>query len=239
MPSPYGFDVFENCLTCKWKADRFFCNLEGKALEAFDHLTFTSVYPAGSVLYAEGEMPRGVFMLCKGRVKMSVSSSEGKTLITRIVEAGEVLGMSSTIATSAYKATAETIEPSQVNFVKRDDFLRFIKEHGDACFSAAQQLSEECHSANDHIRSLGLSHSAGEKLAHLILSWCTEQGKESDQGIRVKLLMTHQEISQMIGTSRETVTRLFGDLKEKKIISIKGSTLLVHNKPALEALVLL
>lgn len=239
MPAPYGLEAFENCLTCKWKADRFFCNLEGEALDNFDAITFTSVYPAGSVLFAEGQNPRGVFMICRGKAKLTTTSSSGKTLITHVAEAGEVLGLSSLLAERPHKATAETLEPSQINFIKKDDFVRFLKANGDACFRAARQLSEECESADDHVRSLGLSHSAAEKLAHLLLTWCEEQGKETDDGYRLKMLMTHQEISQMIGTSRETVTRLFGEFKEKKIISVKGSTLLVHNREALESMVLL
>ncbi len=239
MPSPYGFEAFDNCLTCRYRGERFFCNLEPDALQAFDRITFTSVYPAGSILYAEGQSPRGVFMICRGRAKMTTTSSAGKTLITRVAEEGEVLGLSSALANKPHKATAETIEPCQINFVKKDDFDRFLKEHGDACFRAARQLSEECESSDDHVRALGLSHSAAEKLAHLLITWCDENGKTTDDGCRLKMMMTHQEISQMIGTSRETVTRLFGEFKEKKILSIKGSTLLIQDRDALERLVLL
>ncbi|HUO84044.1 MAG TPA: Crp/Fnr family transcriptional regulator [Thermoanaerobaculia bacterium] len=239
MAGPYGFEAFDNCLTCSYRGDRFFCNLEGDALKAFDTITFTSVYPSGSILFAEGQTPRGVFMICRGKAKMTTTSSGGKTLITRVAEEGEVLGLGSVLADKPHKATAETVEPTQVNFIKRDDFQRFLKDYGEACFHAAQQLADECESADDHVRSLGLSHSAAEKLAHLLLTWCTEEGKEIDGGWRLKLTMTHQEISQMIGTSRETVTRLFGEFKEKKILSIKGSTLMIHRREALERMVLL
>lgn len=239
MRSPYGFEVFEDCLNCRWKADKFFCNLPNTALSALDAMAYTTTFPAGSILFSEGQQPRGIYILCHGRAKLTTASSEGKMLITHVAGEGEVLGISSAISGKAYKSTAETVEPSQVNFVKRDDFLKFLHENGDACFQAAQQLSEECQTAENHVRSLGLSHSAAEKMANLLLSWAEENGKDSDQGLRIKLLMTHQEIAQMIGTSRETVTRLLGDFKQKKIISIKGSTLMIHNRPALEALVLL
>src|SRR5205807_2942866 len=89
---------------------------------------------------------------------------------------------------NAYKASAETLEPSQVNFIKREDFLRFLHEHTDACARSSRQLSQECEADADHIRALGLSHSAAEKLAHLLLSWAAESGKTSDAGTRVQLL---------------------------------------------------
>ena len=160
------------------------------------------------MLFSEGQPPRGVFVLCRGAVTLGISSGDGKTLITRIDQHGECLGLSSVLTGNAYKASAETLEPSQVNFIKREDFLRFLHEHTDACASSSRQLSFECEADADHIRALGLSHSAAEKLAHLLLSWATESGKTSDAGTRVQLLMTHEDISQLIGTSRETVTRL-------------------------------
>jgi CRP/FNR family cyclic AMP-dependent transcriptional regulator len=236
---PYGFEFFENCTTCKWRTDGFFCSLPEGALVAFDTIAFTNVYPEGAVLYSEGQPPRGVFILCRGSVKLSISSGDGKTLITRIAQHGEILGLSSVLTGNAYKASAETLEPSQVNFIKREDFLRFIHEYTQACANSSRQLSLECEADADHIRALGLSHSAAEKLAHLLLSWSAETGKASDAGTRVQMLMTHEDISQLIGTSRETVTRLLKEFREKNIISIKGSSLTIHNKPALEALVLL
>ncbi len=235
--SPYGFDVFETCASCHWRTDQFFCALAANALEIFDRIAFTNVYPEGSLLFAEGESPRAVFVLCKGSAKLSAASGDGKTLITHIAHAGEALGLSSVISGHEHKTTAETLEPSQVKLVRRDDFIRFMNEHAEACHHASRQLADECETANDHIRAIGLSHSAAEKLAHLLLTWCTEQGRAADNGTRVQVLMTHHDISQIIGTSRETVTRLLKEFREKKILSIRGSTIIVHNMPALEALV--
>ena len=126
-----------------------------------------------------------------------------------------------------------------MNFVEHDAFLRFVREHTEACTNTSRQLSAECEADADHIRALGLSHSAAEKLARLLLSWAAESGRETDAGTRVQMLMTHEDISQLIGTSRETVTRLLKEFREKKIIAIKGSSLTIAKPAALEALVLL
>ena len=237
--TPYGFEFFENCVMCKWRSEPFFCNLDPAALKVFDTLAFTNVYPQGAVLFAEAQPVRGIFLVCRGSVKLSISSGDGKTLITHIAQQGEVLGLSSAFTGNPYKSTAETLEPTQVNFVRREDFLRFTREYRDASMRAAKQLSQECEADSDHIRALGLSHSAAEKLAHLLILWSNERGKPSDAGVRLQLLMTHEDISQLIGTSRETVTRLLKDFRDKGIIAIRGSTLTIVNKGALEALVLL
>ena len=234
MSSPYGFDLVENCLTCPMRSDSFFCGLPTSALEAFNKLKFTAAYPQNSVLFVEGQMPRGIYLLCKGRVKMSATSSDGKTLILKIAQPGDLLGLHATVSGSPYEATAETGQPCQLNFVKRDDFLRFLQTHGDACLQAAQHLSKDCQSAYQQIRSLGLSHSVPERLARLLLDWSI--GLNPKEDCKVRLSLTHDEISQIIGTSRETVTRVLAEFRKKRFAVLKGSTLTIHNKPALERL---
>ena len=236
MLSPYGLDIIESCMTCKARADRLFCEISTPSLQAFEQIKYATAYPKGAVLFVEGQAPRGIFVLCKGRVKLSICSTDGKTLILKIAEPGEVLGLSATVAGKPYELTAETIDPCQVNFVKREDFQRYLREHGDACLRVAEQLSEKYNNACHEVRSLGLSHSAGEKLAKLLLEWTSRNGEAAKQEPRLKLALTHEEIAQMIGTSRETVTRLFADLKRRQIVQSKGSTLLIRNKAALRAM---
>jgi CRP/FNR family transcriptional regulator len=83
------------------------------------------------------------------------------------------------------------------------------------------------------VRTLGLSHSAAEKLANLLLEWTSKSNESSKAEPRLKLRLTHEEIAQMIGTSRETVTRLFADMKKHQIVQSKGSTLIIRNANAL------
>lgn len=234
MLSPYGLDIIESCFTCKLRADRLFCDLPTSALQSFESIKYATAYPKGAVLFVEGQSPRGIYVLCKGRVKLSICSTDGKTLILKVAEPGEVLGLSASVSGKAYELTAETLDPCQVNFVKREDFLRFLREHGEACLRVAEQLSEKYNSACHEIRSLGLSHSAAEKLAKLLIDWSTKNGEAAKVEPRLKLALTHEEIAQMIGTSRETVTRLFADLKKRQIVQAKGSTLLIRNKAALK-----
>jgi CRP/FNR family cyclic AMP-dependent transcriptional regulator len=233
MLSPYGMEIVESCLTCKLRAERIFCDLPATALQAFENIKYATAYPQGAVLFVEGQMPRGIFVICKGTVKLSINSPGGRTMIVKLAEPGEVLGLSATISGKPYEVTAETIDPCQINFVKRDDFLRFLKDDVEACFKVAEQLSEKYHNACDEVRSLGLSHSAAEKLAKLLLEWSSKNGEAAKAEPRLKLRLTHEEIAQMIGTSRETVTRLFADMKKHQIVQWKGSTLVIRNPAAL------
>jgi len=235
MRSPYGLDIIESCLTCPLREDRIFCNLSPAAVKHLDSIKSIAAYPKGAMLYVEGQAARGVFVLCNGKAKLSTSSRDGKTIILKIAEPGEVLGLSATVSGRPYEAAVELLEPAQVNFLGRQDFLNFLRQHGDVALHVAQQLSENYHSAYEEIRSLGLSSSAAEKLAKLLLEWSAEENGKGE--IRVKLTLTHEEIAQLIGSSRETVTRIFADFKKKQLLQIKGSTLILRNRAGLEKLI--
>src|ERR1019366_1195211 len=90
MNTPYNIDTQNNCQSCSFRSERQFCNMGTATIQRMDEIKFTAVYPKGSVLFVEGEQPRGVFIICSGRAKLTTSSAEGKTLIVKIAEAGEV-----------------------------------------------------------------------------------------------------------------------------------------------------
>jgi CRP/FNR family cyclic AMP-dependent transcriptional regulator len=233
MHSPYGLELIRNCQSCTLRSDGFFCQLSRDALKALEPIRFANAYPSGAVLFVEQELPRGVFVLCEGRVKLSMLSNDGKSVILRIAKPGEVLGLHAIVSGEPYQSTAETLEPCQVTFIKREDYLGFLRQNAEASLHAAQQLSASYRTACEQIRSLGLTHSAAEKLARFLLDYST-RSDATKQGIRVRFTMTHEEIGQIIGTTRETVTRTLGEFKNKHVVAQNGSMLLIQNKPALE-----
>jgi CRP/FNR family transcriptional regulator, cyclic AMP receptor protein len=235
--TPYGLEITENCLGCKMRTENAFCDLPRTALQAFESIKYPTAYPKGAVLFVEGQIPRGIFVLCKGRVRLSLCSSTGKTLIMKIVERGEVLGLSATITGKPYEVRAETIEPCQVNFVRREDLVRFLREHSEAGLRVVQQLSDKYYSACRDIRMLSLSRSSSEKLAKLLLDWSAGTDQAANSDTRVRLKLTHEEMGQMIGTSRETVTRHFAEWKKRNIVRSRGPILLIRNMAALKAMV--
>ena len=234
MHSPYGMEPVENCLSCNLCSEGFFCRLPKADMEAFQAIKFTVLYPAGAILFVEGQACRGIYVLCRGRVKLSTSSSQGQTLIFKVAKPGEVLGLNTTVSGTTHEATAETGQPCQLNFVKRDDFLKFLTQHPEANMQAAIHLSHECQQAYQHLRSF-VMRSAPQRIARLMLDWSHEDsGMSSAHGIRVAL--THEEIGQIIGMSRETVTRTLADFRKHHFAALRGSTLLIQNAAALQEL---
>src|ERR1019366_6551082 len=144
--APYGLEIIDSCITCPHREDRLFCNLSPAAVQRLSTITRASSYPKGATLFVEGQTGRGVFIVCSGRVKLSTSSIDGRTLIARLSEPGEVLGLPSTVTGTPYELTAEVVEPSQANFISRQDFMGFLREFGDVAVRVAQQLGATYHS---------------------------------------------------------------------------------------------
>ncbi|MGA2429808.1 MAG: Crp/Fnr family transcriptional regulator [Candidatus Acidiferrum sp.] len=233
MNGPYGFDLSENCQSCKQRSNGFFCQLSALAMKDFNAAKTSATYPAGAVLFLEKQDARGVFVLCAGQVKLSISSSAGKTLILRIAKPGEILGLMASMSGTSYEVTAETLHPCQVAFIRRDDFLRFVAKHPEAYQGVVKQLATLYSGACEQLRTVGLSASAPEKLARLLLDWSSE-AKDAKHGTPIKLPLTHEEIAEFIGTTRETVTRTLGEFKTRQLVALQGSTLTISNRAALQ-----
>lgn len=236
MRGPYGLEPIDDCRDCRFRSSGCFCNLSTTVLKDLAVVSHQSTYPGDAVLFVEGQVPRGVYVLCAGKVKLSTTSREGKMLILKLAQAGDVLGLSAAISGSAYEVTAETSGPCLVNFVERETLIRLIQRHGEIGLRAAEALSRQFQSAYRDVHDLVLARSSAGKIAKLLLSWSEPRPETATDEIRIKSSLTHEEMAQMIGASRETVTRVLSSLKKKQLIRLEGSTLIIRNRPGLEAL---
>jgi CRP/FNR family transcriptional regulator len=214
------------------RRERLLCGLPTEALSALDEITTPASYPRGALLFVEGQAPRGVFIICSGRVKLFASSADGKAIILRIAESGEVVGLPAVMSGKPYELAAEVLEPSQVNFIPRDLFLQFLSAYGEVAVGVARLLAEICHQTYHELRSVSLSRSSLQKLARFLLDWA-DRHAVCPSG-RITLTLTHEEIAQTIGAARETVTRLLAEMKRRRIIQLRGSSLSIPNRRALE-----
>jgi CRP/FNR family transcriptional regulator len=151
------------------------------------------------------------------------------------LEPGDVIGLSATISGEAYQVTAETMGPCLVNFVEREGLLRLMERSGELGLRSALAVSRDFQAAYRDIHDLVLARSSSGKLARLLLSWVARD-VEATHDLRIHAPVTHEEMAQRIGASRETVTRLMSELKRKDLIRLEGSTLIIKNRSALEAM---
>jgi len=192
--------------------------------------------PKHAKLLEEGQLPEGIFVLLRGSVKLFVSLKGGKTLILRVVQSGEVLGLSAAMSNNPAEYTAETLSPTQFLYVPRKDFLALLELHPEICISVVEVLSHQLREAVNMIHYSSGSQPAAEKLADLLEMWVAENGEVTDRGIELKLPLTQEEIGQMIGVSRETVSRLLAEFEEQGVLQLEGSRVRLLKGHTLEEL---
>jgi CRP/FNR family cyclic AMP-dependent transcriptional regulator len=234
MRVPRRFMFSDGCLSCTLRREGDFCSLPDPLLAELHGMGHLTLYPPDAVLMTEGQVPRGVFIVCSGRVKLSVQAKDGKTVILKVAGDRQVLGLSAVVSGVPSPIEATTIELCQIKFVDREDFLNMVRCNSHAALACARLLGQEIGSAFHDVHDLLLARSSTEKLARLLLSWAAKEPRNLE--VRVSSTFTHEEIAQMIGSSRETVTRLLSDLKRRELIRLEGSTLVIANRIALQAI---
>jgi CRP/FNR family transcriptional regulator len=223
------------CDDCSTNGEPFYCWLSaGAGGDASDSVRH---HPRGTVLFVEGQAPRGVYVLCEGRVKLSTCSGDARLLITDIAGPGYVLGLSAVVSGGAHEVSAETLDACRLAFVGRDEFLHLLGADVCALTQATRQLSRNYRTVHRQASVLGLSPTAAGKLASVLLEHPWLNGGRG-VGVKLRLVLTHEEIGQLIGASRETVTRILNDFRRRRLIEVSGETLTLRDRTALEALAL-
>ncbi len=189
----------------------------------------------GFVLFSEGEKALGVYVVWEGRVKVSIGSDNGKSLILTLAGRGAVLGLPEIILGLPYAATAEVVEATKASFLSRDDLLRRLRDTEAAAYTAAENLSAICYSLTAELKAIHLTESAEQKMARFLLG-LPATCKNSNGQMEVALTANQEEIGQMIGVCRETVARIISRFKKQRILQLEASTLVIHDRPALEEL---
>jgi CRP/FNR family transcriptional regulator len=215
---------------------RAFCNLDAAALHDYAQIGVESSFSKGMTLFNEGTRSKSVHVICTGQVKLFCTSKEGKTLILKIAMPGDVLGLGAVISGAAYEVTAETIRPCEIKSIGYEQFLPFLEKHGEGSLHAAKALSDDYKAAFFDARRLALSGSAAGRLAGLLLDWGRTAASCGKMEMRFTMALTHEELANMVGTSRETVTRMLTRFKKEKLIEMRGSTIFILAPGLMESL---
>jgi len=212
-----------------------FCGLKGEALAQFVAIAPEISRSRGELLFQEGEVPKCVFVICSGRVKLSISSREGKTAILRIAGPGEILGLSSAMSGTPHETSAEAVELCRAKAIRVNDFLHFLQKYPEASVEATSCLLRDYRVVLNNVCRLALPHTVAGRLASLLLEWLDARPAARSER-RFIVALTQEEIAGMTNTSRETVSRVLHQFQEEKWISIKGASVTILQPRALEQL---
>ncbi len=223
MPNLPEISPATDCLHCQNRTFGMFCNFSQVVLADFNRLGRLFSVPTGAILTREGYPGDRILIVCSGQVKLYCVSKEGKTLNLKIASPGDVLGLSAVISGSTFELTSEAMAPTSVNIVGRDDFLAFLRRHSEASLHSTHSLAAEYRSAVSDARNLALCGSVAGRVASLLLDW----GRSASSGrheIRFNMALTHDDLANFAGSTRETVTRTLGNFQKDKLIQIRGAT---------------
>ena len=201
-----------------------------------DRVSRSRIYPRGAVVFREGHVASGVYLLSSGRAKVSICSADGWKLILRLAKGGDILGLYAGLTGRPYEATAEMLEGGRVDFISRTDLLNLLSNRNGSNLDLLEVVSRQFSELVEHTRIIALSESALEKLARLIIRWSNDFGERTADGVQLRILLTQEEIAQIIGASRETVTRLFSALKRDGIIHVKRDLMWIRDWVTLASL---
>jgi len=194
----------------------------------------TLQHARGAVLFTEGELAQGVYILLSGRATVSISSRGGKIVILRVVQSGDVLGLNSALRNCTFDVTVKALETCRTHFIPRSELLALMEKYPRWTQAALLTLSNELTEIANRAKSLFLSQTSSAKLAKLLLEWGNNATPNGSSIVRIDKSFTQEEIAQMIGSSRETVTRLLTTLSRRRIIEITVDSILIHDWSALE-----
>jgi CRP/FNR family transcriptional regulator len=189
-----------------------------------------SLHGSGRVLFAEGEPARGVYILRTGRATVSISSREGRVVMLRLAQAGDVLGLNSTLRNCSYDTTVKTIAPCRTDFISRLELIELMQSQAGAQ-AVANILSRELTELTTRAKLLLLPQTVSGRLAKLLLEWSNENGSDTS---RLNRVFTHEEMGQMICSSRETVSRLLASLSKQQVIRVTIDSIVICDRGALE-----
>lgn len=222
----------EHCLHCSKRQPGWFCNFAPKRSSKYDGIVASLTLPPGAVLFSEGQRARSVVTLCSGRIKLTRSSVDGRTLLLRIAKPGDVLGLNAALHDLPYEVTAQTIEPCHIKAFPRKEFIQFIERNPEGSLHAAETLGKEYIMALNGITRLALSSTIAGRIANLLLELAQEEEDETIDQPEIHLPLKHEDLASMLGSSRESITRTLNDLKREGLIDIRGTriTLLQKNR---------
>lgn len=226
----------QSSLDCNARERCLFSGLDRLRLIELERVQRRNIYPSGSMVFTEGEKPSGIYCVCSGKVKLSISSFDGRTIVTGIAASGDLIGKNALLLGKPYILTAEAVENSQLCFIRRDDFITFLSQNAEAGLKLAIKFGNELYEAYSEVRDVTFKRSY-ERFVELLLKLCRSDGETTPHGIILKIDLNRDEFAEMIGTSTRTLTRVIMRLKYLGLIECRRRQIIVRNKAGLQSII--
>ena len=203
-----------------------FSELTPSDTDIFNSHGTTRSYPINSILINEGDDTDSLYVVLEGEVKVYASDEHGKEVILNILGPGEYFGELALMDNEPRSASVKTIKPTKVMIIAKQDFKKVLADNPEIAFNMIQSLSRQVRDLTNNVKSLALMDVYG-RVAHTLLELASEM---EDGRMVIEQKLTHQDIADMVGASREMVSRILKDLVNGGYISIKSKIVTINEK---------
>ena len=201
-----------------------FSDLPDEKLNMIEKIGISKVYKKNEVILMEEEAGTALFVIVKGKVKVARSSGDGREVILSILSDSDFFGEMAILDGLNRSATVTSIEESELFLIQRNDFINLLREFPEISISLLQELTRRLRSADAKIKALSLKDAEG-KVATVILQIADDIGKIKHGKVEIERLPLQQDLANMAGTSRETISRTLHSFAKKGLIELDGSKL--------------
>ena len=201
-----------------------FSDLEENSLNQILGLGSLKMYAKDEIILNEDEVGTALFVIVKGKVKISRSSKDGKEVILTIMNESDFFGEMAILDGFSRSATVTALEESKLFIIQRNDFLALLKNHTEVSIALLQELTQRLRAAGMKIKALSLKDAEG-KVASVILQLAEEIGKIKQGVVEIEKLPYQHELANMAGTSRETISRTLHTFAKKGLVELDGTHL--------------
>lgn len=208
-----------------------FAGLKDEELEAINNVTFVKKVPKDQVILLEDEEGDTLFIILEGKVKVSSYSESGKEVIFSLLGGGDFFGDMSLLDGKTRSASVVAVEDTKIQLIRRSDFYNIISEYPGIAMKLLGELASRIRKADDRIESLALLDVTG-RVAGILIELAEQRGKVCDDQVTIEARPTHQELANMVGTTRETVTRVMKQLEMKDYIEVSGKDVTIISMEA-------
>lgn len=223
----------KTCSKCLTQKNCIFSHLDDSQLRELEKILNSSFYPSGAIVFSKGDKAEVAYLICAGQVKLSTFSLDGRSATVAIANAGDVIGVDALLSGEPHNVIAEALEMTQVCFIRKDDFISFLRRFPSVSFRVNEKLSNRLYDTYRALNRASFNQSY-ERLVEFLLRFSRDHGELMSEGIRLNIRMSQEKIADEIGSSRRSVTRALSKLKKQKIISYQRHHITIHDRAALE-----
>lgn len=220
-----------DCMNCNSRAKSIFCTINEKDVEAINDNKGCSFYKKGQIIFNQHSSPHGIFVIYSGKVKVFQLAENGKEQIVRMVKEGDVIGYRALLSNENYTSTAETLVDSKICFIPKELFFSLMSKNYSITERLMKHLTTDLKHAESKVTGLA-QKSVKERMAEALLFIKETYGFENDNKT-INVVLTREDIANLVGTATETAIRLLSVLKTQKLIDFDGKKIKLLNIPQL------